>query len=386
MAVLDLRPRHPPRVAIVLEHPAQHFIESFRHAALSKRIGASVVYWTENKDGQFDVEFGRQVTWDVDLLSGYPWQRPSGESLRARAFDLFRVLGSLKPDVVVCFGWGNAVSRLTALWCFIRRVPILFYGDTTWQHTPRSVRERVRRSLLRLAFRLSAGALSTGTFNREFYIQLGMRPERIFESVCPIDVATYSRARKMRRRRGKEVTVVGFAGKLIRRKGVDVLLNALRIVGDEYRWEARIVGDGPERVPLQELSNSLGLADRVCFAGFRNTTEMPSELAAMDVVVVPSTKDMRVLVATEAMTAGAAVVVSSNTAIWGRGDLVEDGVTGRVFRSGNPTELAAILCELIANLDMRTSLQSAGVERAARQGPEAFTKGLEHAAEAVIGG
>ena len=52
---------------------------------------------------------------------------------------------------------------------------------------------------------------------------------------------------------------------------------------------------------------------------------MPELLAGFDVLVVPSRFDMRVLVSIEAMAAGAVIVVSAATAIWGPGDLVPTG-------------------------------------------------------------
>jgi phosphatidylinositol alpha-mannosyltransferase len=99
---------------------------------------------------------------------------------------------------------------------------------------------------------------------------------------------------------------------------------------------------------------------------------------------MPSRRENRGLVAVEAMAAGAAVVVSSNTGVWGRGDVLENGVAGRVYRSGDPTHLASVLRELIADPDHRTTIQAAGAERALGQGPDAFVAGLERAV-AVFG-
>ena len=127
----------------------------------------------------------------------------------------------------------------------------------------------------------------------------------------------------------------------------------------------------------------MGIADRVVFVGFRNTSHMPDELAGCDIVVMPSRRENRALVAVEAMAAGAAVVVSSNTAVWGRGDVLEDGVTGRVYRSGDSTHLASVLRELIADPNHCAAIRAAGAERALGQGPDAFVVGLERAVAAI---
>jgi glycosyltransferase involved in cell wall biosynthesis len=66
---------------------------------------------------------------------------------------------------------------------------------------------------------------------------------------------------------------------------------------------------------------------------------MPKLLAGFDVVVVPSRLDMRVLVTIEAMAAGAAVIVSDATAVWGPGDLMRPGgAEARTHRLGRDGE------------------------------------------------
>jgi len=387
--LIGARPGDPPDAGFALPHivvavnqPIQHFAASFRCASRSTRVRVSVLYWASNSDGQYDPEFGRHVNWDVDLLSDYRWLQAKGADPISRTASFVASLRALKPDVVVCFGWASAAARLAIPWCLLTRTPLFFYGDTSWQNSSTGPRQWLRRLLLRYAFHFAEGALSSGAFNREFYIHLGMHPERIVDSVYPIDVASYAAARDPGQAR-QDKRVIGFAGKLISRKGVDELLRALQLLAHDGTWAARIIGDGDEREGLQELCDSLGIGARVDFRGFRNTSEMPAELAACDIVVVPSRQDNRGMIAAEAMAAGAAVVVSSKTGVWGRGDLVEDGVTGRVYRSGDPTELAAIMGYLLRTPDALESLQRQGARRAAEHGPDAFTAALERAALTV---
>jgi glycosyltransferase involved in cell wall biosynthesis len=113
---------------------------------------------------------------------------------------------------------------------------------------------------------------------------------------------------------------------------------------------------------------------------------MPKLLAGFDVVVVPSRLDMRVLVAIEAMAAGAAVIVSDATAVWGPGDLIEDGATGLVYRSGEPSMLARQLWRLLDDPALLGRLQGSGVERSARFGPAAFARTMRDAAAMCLSG
>jgi glycosyltransferase involved in cell wall biosynthesis len=128
------------------------------------------------------------------------------------------------------------------------------------------------------------------------------------------------------------------------------------------------------------MAQRLGVADRVTFHGFANTSEMPGLLARFDVVVVPSRLDMRVLVTIEAMAAGAAIIVSDATAVWGPGDLVEHGVTGLTYPSGDSAALAGELIRLLREPALLSELRRRGSERASHFGPSAFARTMASAA------
>ena len=125
---------------------------------------------------------------------------------------------------------------------------------------------------------------------------------------------------------------------------------------------------------LRVMASKLDIDRRVIFHGFANTSEMPKLLAGFDVVVVPSRFDMRVLVTIEAMAAGAAVVVSDATAVWGPGDLIADEVTGLVYRSGDAQALALQLRRLLDEPHLVARLSAEGSRRASQFGPESFAQ------------
>jgi glycosyltransferase involved in cell wall biosynthesis len=362
-------------IALVIDHPAQHFVAGFRLLGAEPGLRVQVCYGSI-PERAYDVEFGRPVSWDIDLLGGYAWAAPgSGRT----APWLFRELRKTRPDVVVCYGWAAPVARAAIVYCRLTRTPLLMYGDTTWQHSSGGRQVAVRSAALNLLLRRCAGAVSTGTFNREFYLWHGMNPRRIWPGVCPADTDSFAAARAERPPAAGGELRIGFAGKLVARKGVDELLRAAALLPPGRAWSVTVVGDGPLLPGLRALTAELGLGDRVVFRGFANTTEMPKLLAGFDVVVVPSRLDMRVLVTTEAMAAGAAVIVSDATAVWGPGDLVEDGVTGLVYRSGEPAMLARQLERLIDDPELLGRLQRGGAERSARFGPAAFARTMADA-------
>lgn len=154
---------------------------------------------------------------------------------------------------------------------------------------------------------------------------------------------------------------IGVVGRLVRGKGHECLLEAAARLKTEKSPAAKvlIVGDGPERAALQVRVEQLGLADRVIFAGFRG--DMPAVMAALDILVLPSTDtEVLPLVLMEAMAAGNPVVA---TQVGSVPEIVEGGVNGLLVPPGDADALAAALSRLIAEPDLRGRLAAAGKQR-----------------------
>lgn len=149
-----------------------------------------------------------------------------------------------------------------------------------------------------------------------------------------------------------------YAGRLDPRKGVEVLVRALPGVRARVP-EARLllVGDGPERRALEALAKRLA-PDAVRFVGGVPNVELPAWYAKGDVACFPSTRNESFgIVILEAMAAGRPVVASDTP---GYRVLIEDGRTGRHFRSGDPADLARVLVELLTEPARAEPLIAAG--------------------------
>ncbi|MBW3652089.1 MAG: glycosyltransferase [Actinobacteria bacterium] len=153
--------------------------------------------------------------------------------------------------------------------------------------------------------------------------------------------------------------VVAILGRISSWKGQDVLIRALAepstsstialIAGDPWQGEERRLAD------LHALARSLGVADRVRFAGFRPDVE--NVYGAADVVAVPSTQpDPLPNAALEAAAAGCCVVAADHG---GLPEILTDGVTGRLVAPGDAVALAAVLAQLRDDAVQRRRLGAA---------------------------
>ena len=170
-----------------------------------------------------------------------------------------------------------------------------------------------------------------------------------------------------RDRIGAKGVVVGYAGRLLAMKGVDVLLRAAAILAGARAaatgFTVVIVGDGPERATLESLARELGLADRIQFRPAVPHESVPEVFAAFDVTVIPSLttrtwKEQFGRVAVEAMAAGSVPVVSDSGAL---PSVVGDA--GIVTPEGDPAALARALERLLSSQGERDSFALRGRER-----------------------
>lgn len=148
---------------------------------------------------------------------------------------------------------------------------------------------------------------------------------------------------------------------LVRRKGIDVLLDALAALAARgLRPLLWVAGDGAERAALAGQAQRLGVARQVEWLGQRD--DVGDLLAAADAFVLPSRAEGLGVAALEAMAAGRAVVAS---AVGGLAEAVIDGRSGLLVPPGDAVALAAALERLLREPDLRAALAAGGPARVA---------------------
>ena len=129
--------------------------------------------------------------------------------------------------------------------------------------------------------------------------------------------------------------------------------------------ELVLVGDGPDRAQLASRVAESSLGAHVRFAGQLDERAALAAIAEADVLVLPSFMEGLPVVLMEAMAIGVPVVASH---VAGVPELVEDGVTGRLFHAGDWSGLAtAIAATLTMPADRRDAEVQAAREAVARR-------------------
>ncbi len=155
--------------------------------------------------------------------------------------------------------------------------------------------------------------------------------------------------------------VIAFQGRLVTTKGLGILFESARTLLAENRaFELLIVGEGPERASLEQLSQNVPLAGHVRFAGRLLGAELDAALAHVSVVIVPSLGgEVFGLVVAENMARGLPVITSD------LGAFVEVlGEGGLTFRTGDAGALTRELARILDDPVLAARLAQIARQRA----------------------
>lgn len=283
----------------------------------------------------------------------HPWRffRPAISLLRAEA-----------PDVVAVH-FGNElpswVSSLTA------RTTGLGGIRWIWQQDQRiAAPSWLSRRISRLRLLLSTFTHFVAVYDggRQSLLQRSIPPEKItviFNGVAaPPPHAEQGWLRRELRLSGDAILAVSI-GSLIPRKRTEFQIQGLARVRTAWpTLHLAIVGDGPERVRLEELVASLHLTDAVHFLGFRH--DAWAILAESDVFVHTSIAEASSYAILESMAAGIPALVTASGAA---AEQIQNGRSGFVVARDDLTGFAALLLDLARSRDLRQRLGQAARQR-----------------------
>lgn len=389
------------QLAVISTHPIQYQAPVWAQVQQTFGVPTRLIYGSDfSIVGYRDEEFGTRFRWDVDLIPD-----PTACTFLSRAADgakdlasvrsrgIGEVLDRIAPRAVLLTGYGSLFHLDVFRAAWLRRIPMLFRAETAdHTHQRKPISAVLRSQLLRFYYSHFRRLLPIGARSFEHYRSLGCPESKLIFSPYCVNTEVFQcgeNARellrpKMRAELGARDTdlVVLFSGKLSRRKGVYLLVSALKILTAELRSRLLLlfVGDGSAK---PELEASCGDAPtiRTHFAGFMNQCELSTFYHAADILVLPSiTGETWGLVVNEALHHGVPCVVSD--AVGCAPDLIEPGITGHSCRSGNIEELAGAI-EKTLGLSGRANCRAACREKVSRYSVTAAAAGIACAFDQV---
>lgn len=153
--------------------------------------------------------------------------------------------------------------------------------------------------------------------------------------------------------------LISVIGRLSPEKGVDTFIKAFdRAVQSIPQACGLIVGDGQERIRLENQARDLGLKGKILFL---RHTETPGDfISASDLIILPSRTEGLPNLALEAMALGKPIIA---TRVGGITELIEHNSSGLLVPPDNPTALAVAMVEVLGNPQLAERLSRAGLLR-----------------------
>lgn len=198
--------------------------------------------------------------------------------------------------------------------------------------------------------------------NRDHLAELAP-PGRIGLVYHGLDLARFPQSSAERRprdgRNPADPVVILSVGRLVEKKGTDVLLEALARLPGGLHWRLVHAGAGPLRRKLEHRARSLGIADRVTWRGALAHDALLDEYGAADLFALAcriarnGDRDGLPNVLMEAQSQGLPCLATRVAAI---PELIEDGATGVLVPPESPDALAGALAALISDPGRRRSL------------------------------
>lgn len=243
-----------------------------------------------------------------------------------------RVLETCPEDCHLFLGFAAPLLKYGLNRCARKDLRYFLQSERLSPRSPLSVIKQLRSLTYRFLLRSVSGCFALGIRAAMDYVRLGVPPEKILPGIYPGPTTeTVPNAPRSRS--------ILYVGRLIARKGLSLLADAVSASPCLRTCQLRIVGSGPEESNLRMLFSSRGL--KAEWLGELSTSGVLDEIGRAAVLAVPSLHwEGWGYVVNEALASGTLVVASD---IVGARELIAAGVNGRVFRSGNPGDLAAAL-------------------------------------------
>lgn len=327
------------KVALVTNIPSPYRVDLFHYIQTNvAEFSLHVIYTSRNEDNR---------CWDIPEEKFINTHILESRILKLRnkldtryihlPANVGKALGEIQPDVVIAAEY-NPAALQALFWCMVHRKKFIHLTDGTLNS------ERNIGSVQKLTRKIVCGSadvcIASSTKAKEKLLAWGVPEEKIFVSLLTVDITPYLEL--------KREPVQGrllYVGRVTRGKGLELLMDALQYVKQDYHLH--IVGDGDAALiaELKEKAAVLGLADKIVWCGYKSGRDLEAEYSHARVFVLPTTYDCFGLVLLEAMCAGVPIVASKYAD--GAYDIVAEGRNGYIADPFVPVEFAqAIDCAL----------------------------------------
>lgn len=357
------------KVALIISHPIQHFTPKYESWATAPNVEFKVFFASAlGYKKYYDPNFKTEVSWGNIRLENFNHiflngeeAIPSDASLDAPSLN--SELEKFKPDVIVSYGYFQALQRRAYRWANANKVPLAYISDSEFRQRRPWYKELAKFFFLFNYFRKISYFLTVGNANEYYYNLHGVGDEKVVRMHFPIDLTCYQEAFgkkdelreavRSKRNIAEDELVISVVGKLVSWKNQDHLIDALALLEQRgVKATAIFLGSGEMMEAWQKKAQILK-SNRAIFAGFIGVDELPAYYAATDIYVHPASVEPHSIAVSEAIYMGCPIIISDRCGSYGESDDVQPGKNGWVYKFGQIDELSDRIQELARNPEQR---------------------------------
>jgi glycosyltransferase involved in cell wall biosynthesis len=297
-----------------------------------------------------------------------------------------RIVGRLlrfRPNVIFSNAFGvwtllSVLCKPIGRW----RVVIAYEGSSpSVDYRQATARTALRRFMVQAA----DACITNSNAGRSYLIQvLKAKEYRVFHQPYEVPDPHYlSCAKPTNYTAPQSETVFVFVGGLIPRKGLELLLEACRILRQRgyQHYTLLVVGEGPERMRLEQFCQDHDLTQNVRWMGYIEYNDLSAALHQADVCILPTLEDTWGMVVLEAMAAGKPMICST----WaGACELVIDGKNGYRIDPRQPDTIASAMASFLNNPDLAAAMGRQARHTMSQYTPETAAQFLSRVTSCVL--
>ena len=295
--------------------------------------------------------------------------------------DLRRLVARERISLLHCHLFRSQVFGYLLKVIFFPRIALVFHehGRVVGREGESALEAWVFRAFLRLAWRRVDRFVCISDYTRSKLLEV-VPGARNRAEVVANPIPTHPRQagkvdpEEIRRSLGVPpgAFVIGFASRLVERKGWRDFLDAVQALSDRLPVFFLLAGDGEDRDKAVQYARELGIDGRGRMLG--HVEEMARFYQALDCLVMPSRWEPHGLAHLEAQGFGVPIVVSR---VPGLEATVHEGRDALLFEAADPRAMAECVHRIASDAALRSRLVAGGLENAARYSLAGFSSRLE---------
>jgi glycosyltransferase involved in cell wall biosynthesis len=346
------------RVALI-----HNTIAPYRHPLfeeLAKRVKLTVYYCTVKHMSRAWDLWPRNYNYEYKILPRIPIKILGEEA--SFNFSIIKEILRNRPGVVIIGGYVDPTMWLALFTAKLLRIPVIYW--TEGMKEPQTLLGALTRPVRILFVKKADAIIVPGKLSKRYVISLGASPDKVFIAPNSIDNDLFIRLSQrflpLKEKIKDELNlsnkiVILTVAQLIKRKGLEFLIQAYAMLERERKETALvIVGSGPLRQHLEELSKSLGVKSIKFIPSGLKLEELVKLYCAADVFVLPTLEDIWGFVINEAMACGLPVV--STTASQAALEMIRPGENGYIVEPARVDQLSLALKILVLNKTSRKKM------------------------------